>query len=37
MALFDRAGRRVWVSDERPKVTDEELAKKIEGLLTDAP
>jgi thiol-disulfide isomerase/thioredoxin len=37
MALFDRSGRRVWGSSDRPKLTDEQLEKKIEGLLADAP
>jgi hypothetical protein len=37
MALFDRNGRRVWTSDERPKLNDDELDKKIETLLADMP
>lgn len=37
MALFDRNGRRVWTSDERPKLKDDELDKKIESLLADMP
>jgi thiol-disulfide isomerase/thioredoxin len=41
MALFDRNGRRVWTSDERPMLTGEKLdAKldaKIETLLAEQP
>jgi len=37
MALFDRNGRRVWESDERPRLTEEQLNKKIEELLADKP
>jgi thiol-disulfide isomerase/thioredoxin len=37
MVLFDRNGRRVWASDERPKLTDEQIDKKIEALLAEKP
>jgi thiol-disulfide isomerase/thioredoxin len=37
MALFDRNGRRIWASDELPRLTDEQLDKKIEALLADKP
>ena len=37
MVLFDRNGRRVWESDQRPKLSDDELDKKIEALLADQP
>jgi hypothetical protein len=37
MALFDRNGRRVWTSDERPMLTDEKLDAKIETLLAEQP
>jgi thiol-disulfide isomerase/thioredoxin len=37
MALFDRNGRRVWTSDERPRLTDDELDGKIESLLAEKP
>jgi thiol-disulfide isomerase/thioredoxin len=37
MTLFDRNGRRVWASDELPRLTDEQLDKKIETLLADKP
>ena len=33
MVIFDKAGRRVWNSGEGPKLTDEQLDKKIEELL----
>ncbi|MBA4068074.1 MAG: hypothetical protein C0501_31100 [Isosphaera sp.] len=33
MALYDRAGRRVWTTDDTPKLKDGELAKKIEEEL----
>lgn len=35
MTVFDRSGRRVWASDERPKLSDEQLEKKIEALLAE--
>jgi thiol-disulfide isomerase/thioredoxin len=37
MALFDRNGRRVWTSDERPMLTDDQIDAKIETLLADKP
>jgi thiol-disulfide isomerase/thioredoxin len=37
MVLFDRNGRRVWTSDERPRLGDPEIDKKIESLLADKP
>ena len=37
LALFDRNGRRVWTSDERPRFTDDELDGKIESLLAEKP
>jgi len=36
MAMFDRSGRRVWVSDEK-KLTDEQLNKLIEENLAEKP
>jgi thiol-disulfide isomerase/thioredoxin len=37
MALFDRNGRRVWTSDERPRLMEDELDGKIESLLAEKP
>src|SRR6185312_5638358 len=37
MVLFDRQGRKVWASDERPPLSNEEVDKKIEKLLADKP
>ena len=37
MAMFDRSGRKVWTSDEKKKLTDDELDKKIEELLAEKP
>jgi thiol-disulfide isomerase/thioredoxin len=37
MVIFDRTGRRVWTSDEGPKIKDAELEKKIEELLAEKP
>lgn len=37
MALFDRNGRRIWGSDDLPKLTDAQIDKKIEELLADKP
>jgi thiol-disulfide isomerase/thioredoxin len=37
MALYDRAGRRVWTSDELPKLKDGELEKKLEAELAKKP
>ena len=34
LVVFDKAGRRVWDSSNGPKMTDEQLEKKIEELLT---
>ena len=33
MVIFDKGGRRVWSSGDGPKLSDEQLDKKIEGLL----
>jgi len=33
LVVFDKAGRRVWDSSNGPKMTDEQLEKKIEELL----
>jgi len=37
LALFDRNGRRVWSEDERPRLNDEQIDKKIETLLAEQP
>jgi len=34
MIMFDRAGKKVWASDEKPKLDDEQLAKLIEMELS---
>ena len=34
MVIFDKAGRRVWTSGDGPKLSDEQLDKKIEDLLS---
>ena len=34
MVIFDKAGRRVWTSADGPKLSDEQLEKKIEELLS---
>lgn len=33
MVLFDRTGKKVWTSEEKPKLTDEQLDKLIEAEL----
>ena len=33
MVIFDKGGRRVWSSGDGPKLSDEQLDKKIEDLL----
>ncbi len=37
MVMFDRAGKKVWASDEKPKLDDEQLAKLIEEELAKKP
>jgi len=37
MVMFDRAGKKVWASDEKPKLDDEQLAKLIEVELEKKP
>ncbi len=34
MVMFDRAGKKVWTSDEKPKLTEEQLDKLIEAELS---
>jgi hypothetical protein len=36
MVMFDRSGRRIWVSDEK-KLTDDQLSKLIEEKLAEKP
>jgi thiol-disulfide isomerase/thioredoxin len=33
LVIFDKAGRRAWDSDTGPKMTDEQIDKKVEELL----
>lgn len=37
MVMFDRNGRRVWTSDDRPQLSESQLDRKIETLLADMP
>jgi len=37
MVVFDRAGKKVWTSDEKPKLDDEQLEKLIEEQLAKKP
>jgi len=37
MVMFDRAGKKVWASDEKPKLDDEKLAMLIEAELEKKP
>lgn len=37
MVMFDRTGRRVWTSDERPRLSETQIDLKIESLLADRP
>ena len=34
LVIFDKAGRRAWNSSDGPKLTDEQLDKKVEDLLS---
>jgi thiol-disulfide isomerase/thioredoxin len=37
MVVFDRAGKKVWSSDQKPKLDDEQLEKLIEDELAKKP
>jgi thiol-disulfide isomerase/thioredoxin len=37
MVMFDRTGRKVWDSSDKPRLNDEQLDKKIEEQLSEKP
>lgn len=37
MVMYDRAGKKVWASDEKPKLEDEQLEKLVQEQLAKKP